>query len=51
MFVHDSFKLFVTEDKESGRLMRPEEILRLRPRPEYVLYEYPERVPAPQGGS
>ena len=26
-FVHAGFKLFFTEDKKSGRLMRPEEIL------------------------
>ncbi len=38
-FVHAGFKLFFTEDEKSGRLMRPEEILRLHPRPEYVLYE------------
>jgi hypothetical protein len=38
-FVHPGFKLFYTEDRKSGRLMRPEEVLGLDPRPEYVLYE------------
>ncbi len=39
-FVHPGFKLFFTEDRRNnGRLMTPKEVLRLRPRPEYVLYE------------
>ena len=38
-FVHPGFKLFYTEDRKSGRLMRPEEVLDLDPRPEYVLFE------------
>lgn len=37
--VHPGFKLFYTEDAEAGRLMTPEQVLALRPRPEYVLYE------------
>ena len=39
-FVHAGFKLFFTEDRRNGgRLMTPREVLRLDPRPEYVLYE------------
>lgn len=38
--VHAGFKLFFTEDAEGGgRLMTPREVLRLKPQPEYVLYE------------
>jgi hypothetical protein len=38
--VHAGFKLFFTEDRaDGGRLMTPEEVLALRPRPEYVMYE------------
>lgn len=38
--VHAGFKLFFTEDTEgSSRLMTPREVLALKPRPEYVLYE------------
>jgi hypothetical protein len=37
--VHPGFKLFYTEDAKAGRLMTPEQVLALRPRPEYVLYE------------
>jgi hypothetical protein len=37
--VHPGFKLFYTEDVEAGRLMTPQQVLALRPRPEYVLYE------------
>ena len=37
--VHPGFKLFYTEDAEAGPLMKPEEVLALKPRPEYVLYE------------
>jgi hypothetical protein len=37
--VHPGFKLFYTEDAEAGPLMAPEEVLALKPRPEYVLYE------------
>jgi hypothetical protein len=37
--VHPGFKLFYTEDAESGRLMSPEQVLALKPRPDYVLYE------------
>lgn len=39
-FVHPGFKLFFTEDRrDNGRLMTPKEVLKLKPRPEYVLYE------------
>jgi hypothetical protein len=39
-FVHPGFKLFFTEDREGGgRLMTPQEVLSLKPRPEYVMYE------------
>jgi hypothetical protein len=37
--VHPGFKLFYTEDAKSGRLMTPQQVLALKPRPEYVLYE------------
>ncbi|MVA75832.1 hypothetical protein GC722_07320 [Auraticoccus sp. F435] len=38
--VHHGFKLFYEEDAEgSSRLMTPEEVMDLEPRPEYVLYE------------
>jgi hypothetical protein len=36
---HAGFKLFFTEDRRSGRLMTPAEVLGLRPTPSYVLYE------------
>lgn len=39
-FVHAGFKLFFTEDRtDGGRLMAPREVLALKPRPEYVMYE------------
>ncbi len=39
-FVHAGFKLFFTEDRRhGGRLMTPPEVLRLKPKPEYVMYE------------
>jgi hypothetical protein len=39
-FVHAGFKLFFTEDRANGgRLMTPKEVLALKPRPEYVMYE------------
>jgi hypothetical protein len=39
-FVHAGFKLFFTEDRRNhGRLMSPKEVLALKPRPEYVMYE------------
>jgi hypothetical protein len=39
-FVHAGFKLFFTEDRRhAGRLMTPTEVLRLKPQPEYVMYE------------
>jgi hypothetical protein len=38
--VHAGFKLFFTEDRRhGGRLMTPREVLALKPRPEYVMYE------------
>jgi hypothetical protein len=39
-FAHAGFKLFFTEDRAGGgRLMTPREVLALKPRPEYVMYE------------
>jgi hypothetical protein len=39
-FVHPGFKLFFQEDTTNGhKLMTPEEVLRLRPQPDYVMYE------------
>jgi hypothetical protein len=39
-FVHAGFKLFFTEDRRhGGRLMTPREVLGLKPRPEYVMFE------------
>jgi hypothetical protein len=39
-FVHAGFKLFFTEDqRHGGRLMTPKEVLGLKPRPEYVMFE------------
>lgn len=38
-WVHGGFKLFYEEDRRSGQLMTPAQVLRLRPLPEYVLYE------------
>ncbi|MGW8380460.1 hypothetical protein [Streptomyces sp. ODS28] len=38
--VHTGFKLFYDEDTEGGsRLMDPDEVLKLKPEPEYVMYE------------
>jgi hypothetical protein len=37
--VRPGFKLFFEEDREHGRLMTARQVLRLRPTPEYVLYE------------
>jgi hypothetical protein len=38
--VHPGFKLFFDEDTEGGlKLMTPQQVLALRPQPEYVLYE------------
>ncbi|MFC4495372.1 hypothetical protein ACFPA8_14645 [Streptomyces ovatisporus] len=37
--LHTGFKLFYEEDTEGSRLMKPEEVLALRPAPEYVVYE------------
>ncbi len=38
-FVTAGFKLFYEEDTRHGRLMSPREVMSLRPRPGYVLYE------------
>jgi hypothetical protein len=38
-FVHAGFKLFYVEDREQGALMTPEQVLKLKPQPEYVMYE------------
>jgi hypothetical protein len=39
-FVHAGFKLFFTEDRRhGGRLMTPNEVLGLKPPPEYVMFE------------
>lgn len=39
-FLHTGFKLFYVEDRDTGgRLMTPAEVLALRPRPDYVMYE------------
>lgn len=39
-YVHPGFKLFYSEDVKTGkRLMTAKEVLRLRPRPEYILFE------------
>ncbi|TCC42819.1 hypothetical protein E0H75_38060 [Kribbella capetownensis] len=37
--VHAGFKLFYTEDTRHGPLMTPPQVLALRPRPEFVVYE------------
>ena len=38
--IHPGFKLFYVEDSEGPwRLMTPQEVLALRPQPEYVIYE------------
>ncbi|GAA2313891.1 hypothetical protein OKJ48_10410 [Streptomyces kunmingensis] len=38
--LHTGFKLFFEEDAEGGsRLMTPDEVLALKPRPSYVMYE------------
>ncbi|AKU15333.1 hypothetical protein VV02_04755 [Luteipulveratus mongoliensis] len=37
--VHKGFKLFFEEDARTGPLMRPSEVMALKPQPEYVLYE------------
>lgn len=38
-FVHAGFKLFYDEDRKSGPLMTPQQVLALKPRPDYVIYE------------
>jgi hypothetical protein len=37
--VHAGFKLFQHEDTRHGKLMTPQQVLALRPRPEFVVYE------------
>ncbi|TCO44577.1 hypothetical protein EV646_110291 [Kribbella antiqua] len=37
--VHAGFKLFYTEDRRHGTLMTPTQVLSLKPRPEFVVYE------------
>jgi hypothetical protein len=37
--VHAGFKLFYTEDARHGTLMTPPQVLALKPRPEFVVYE------------
>ena len=37
--LHPGFKLFFAEDRRSGPLMSPAQVLALHPTPEYVLYE------------
>lgn len=37
--VRAGFKLFFEEDTEQGRLMTPKEVMRLTPKPDYVMYE------------
>lgn len=37
--LHTGFKLFYEEDAEGSRLMKPSEVLKLKPEPEYVMYE------------
>jgi len=36
---HAGFKLFFVEDRHEGALMTPSQVLRLRPKPDYVMYE------------
>ena len=38
-FVRPGFKLFFDEDRDHGSLMTPAQVLALKPRPVYVLYE------------
>ncbi|KQX61717.1 hypothetical protein [Angustibacter sp. Root456] len=37
--IHTGFKLFFDEDRRHGPMMTPQQVLALRPQPEYVLYE------------
>jgi hypothetical protein len=37
--VRPGFKLFFEEDREHGKLMTPRQVLKLKPTPDYVLYE------------
>jgi hypothetical protein len=38
-FVHPGFKLFYVEDAEAGPLMTPRQVLAIKPKPDYVMYE------------
>ena len=38
-FVHAGFKLFFHEDKQHGSLMSAKQVLALKPKPDYVMYE------------
>ncbi len=38
-FVHPGFKLFYEEDQQLGALMKPAQVMSLKPTPEYILYE------------
>lgn len=38
-FVRPGFKIFFEEDAESGPVMTPQQVLKLDPRPDYVMYE------------
>lgn len=38
-FVEPGFKLFYDEDRDHGTLMSPKQVLALKPRPAYVMYE------------
>lgn len=37
--VHAGFKLFFEEDAEQGALMTPRQVMQLKPKPDYVMYE------------
>ncbi|CAA9400442.1 MAG: hypothetical protein AVDCRST_MAG75-2111 [uncultured Propionibacteriaceae bacterium] len=38
-FVHPGFKLFLEEDAREGRLMTPKQVLAIKPKPDYIMYE------------
>jgi hypothetical protein len=38
-FVHPGFKLFLEEDSRSGSLMTPRQVLMIKPKPDYIMYE------------
>jgi hypothetical protein len=37
--VHTGFKLFSEEDAQHGPLMTPQQVMSLKPRPEFVVHE------------